>query len=170
MSLSGVPKLAFSDFCPPGHACHLSRVTYRAGERLADHDHGFAEIFWIAEGNGTHLTPARQEPLRAGAVGILGEGDVHGIRSAWGGEMILYNVAFESHHLREMAERYGLDAFGFADALSLRCLHYLSASVVRMFIAEYEVLERSSRADIALHAFLVRVLSVFAPGAFRVFC
>lgn len=162
MGVPAPPKLAFSDFCHRGHACHLARVTYRPGERFADHDHDFAEIFWITAGEGTHLTPLGQDPILPGAAGIIDAGDVHGIRTAWRAPMVLYNVAFGSEHLREIADRYDLHDALTRRGYGARPIRYPGVPAVRSLVSEYGRIEKGPRSEIAVHAFLVRCLALLA--------
>jgi AraC family cel operon transcriptional repressor len=108
-----------------GEAFHFARRTLGPGPLRVLHDHDYFELFWIAEGQVTHVVNGAGVAMKAGEGALIRPQDRHGFSPLGAGPCRLVNVMFRAEtaaHLRrryadELADRYfwtpGVEPQGF---------------------------------------------------------
>lgn len=92
--------LHWQDIVAPGDAFHVARVWITPRTPTRQHNHDFAEVFWIDDGAGTQSG----QPLQAGDILFIRPADTHELVST--GRMQLTNVAFPRDTYDWLRQRY----------------------------------------------------------------
>jgi AraC-like DNA-binding protein/quercetin dioxygenase-like cupin family protein len=87
---------------------HIARVTIHSRYDLSLHNHDYAEIFWIENGNGHHLINGQKTPLKPGTLVMIRPDDEHTFTSTSAGLTIM-NLAFPAETLDYLRARYFTD-------------------------------------------------------------
>jgi AraC-like DNA-binding protein/quercetin dioxygenase-like cupin family protein len=87
---------------------HIARVTIHSRYDLSLHNHDYAEIFWIENGNGFHLINGQKNPLKPGTLVMIRPDDEHTFTSTSAGLTIM-NLAFPAETLDYLRSRYFTD-------------------------------------------------------------
>jgi AraC-like DNA-binding protein len=88
---------------------HIARVTIHSRYDLSLHNHDYAEIFWIENGNGHHLINGQKIALKPGHLVMIRPDDEHTFTSGVAGLTIM-NLAFPADTLDYLSERYFADS------------------------------------------------------------
>jgi len=100
-----VKKFLLKNFIRDDEAFHLARVTIHSRHDLSLHRHNYAEIFWVENGNGTHLINGCKIMLEPGHLVMIRPDDQHTFTAARGGLTIM-NLAFPLDTLYYLRNRY----------------------------------------------------------------
>ena len=91
---------------------HIARTTIQSQNDLQLHKHGFAEVFWIKEGNGIHLINGQEIPLSKGMLCMIRPNDEHTFKLGKNREgLVVTNIAFFEESLSYFKNRY----FSYSD-------------------------------------------------------
>lgn len=90
----------------PGEAYHIARCEMRGPYPCLLHDHDFAELFWVEDGEGIHDFNGTRRPLTRGTLVMLRPQDRHGFRNRAGSAFTIVNVAFPLETDRRLRARY----------------------------------------------------------------
>ena len=88
---------------------HIARVTIHSRYDLSLHNHDYAEIFWVENGDGLHIINGQQVPLKPGNLVMIRPDDEHTFTSTSGGLTIM-NLAFPAETLDYLRNRYFTDS------------------------------------------------------------
>jgi len=92
--------------CLDNQIYNLSRARISARKTTPMHRHDFAEVFWIVQGNGTHLINGEQHAMHPGELCIIRpQRDTHCFTGETA-ELILCNLAFPQTVLCDLCRRY----------------------------------------------------------------
>ena len=121
---------------------HVARAHYKHGLCIDEHDHDFAEIFFVLNGCGTHRIKGCEHPLQPGLVALIHPETAHSIHSLDNLEYI--NVAFETSVLEEFTARY--DSSMMIDNIHFHCtaesLHHLCGLAIDLGHNPSSILKR----------------------------
>ncbi len=103
-----VIKLSLPTFIiNPNDSFHIVRRTITSNENLEYHDHDYAEIFWIKEGDGVHLLNGERIPISKGDLCMIRPADRHTfIANSNTTGLVVTNIAFYLESLQLFKERY----------------------------------------------------------------
>lgn len=88
-------------------AFHIARTTIHSKNDLRLHNHEFAEVFWIKEGNGIHLINQQEVPLTKGTLCMIRPNDKHTFKLDKNHEnLVITNIAFDKNNLQSYKQRY----------------------------------------------------------------
>jgi AraC family cel operon transcriptional repressor len=105
-------KRRWRELVPNGQMYQVSVALDERRMPIALHDHDFAEVLWVVEGEGLHRVNGRKQWLHSGHLVFIRPADRHALEAARpSGEKSrakfrLENVAFSSGVLRDVARRY----------------------------------------------------------------
>lgn len=88
-------------------ACRPSSALLRGANAFPVHRHDFPEVFWVAQGCGTHLVNGKERPLAPGVLVTIRPADAHGFRSDDRGTLVR-NIAIRPNVLAHVKRRYFL--------------------------------------------------------------
>ena len=91
---------------------HVARVTIHSRYDLSLHDHDYAEIFWIENGNGYHIINGQKIALSPGHLVMIRPNDEHTFTSSSAGLTIM-NLAFRVETLDYLRNRYFADSSSY---------------------------------------------------------
>ncbi len=153
-------SLYLRDFVAPGRVLHAASTTYGPGNLTAPHTHDFAEVFWIRAGRGIHRVNGRRLPLQAADLVFIRPHDVHALAAPRGEQMTLVNVAFSTHELRFLKQRYfqGQPQWPWGAPGSLPRVLKLGAGQMQHLDDWSHVLSQPAQSQMVLDAFLLEVL------------
>lgn len=89
---------------PEGQAFHFARNSCSRTFRFIRHNHQFAEIFWIEDGSGQHVTENGTFELRPWELWVVLPDNIHTHRVFK--PLTLVNIAFPAEILKDMDRRY----------------------------------------------------------------
>ena len=101
----GDAHLLWHDEAAGGNLVQVVRHAYHAGDGWAEHDHNFAEVFWVERGTGWQVINGREGPLQAGDCWFLRPQDRHASRAGPEG-MAIINVSFFPAEVSAFALRH----------------------------------------------------------------
>jgi len=86
---------------------HIVRRTITSTEELDYHNHDYAEIFWIKEGQGTHVINGQYIPIKKGYLCMVRPSDTHTFRVEGNDNgLVVTNVAFFKEDMDTFNTRY----------------------------------------------------------------
>lgn len=98
----------------PDDCFHVVRRTITSNENLEYHDHDYAEIFWIKEGEGIHILNGERLPITKGYLCMIRPTDCHTFVSKTNPTgLVVTNIAFYLDSLKLFKERYFPDSNSF---------------------------------------------------------
>ncbi len=98
----------------PDDVFHIVRRTITADEDLDYHDHDYAEILWIKEGEGVHIINGEKHPIKKGTLCMIRPDDVHTFKASGNNTgLVLTNIAFYFESLQLFKDRYFPDSNTF---------------------------------------------------------
>jgi AraC family cel operon transcriptional repressor len=96
----------WKELVKPGHAFHVSAALDERRMPVPVHDHDFAEVTWVREGQGIHRINGRRQKLRTGQMTFIRPTDCHGLEAKPGTAFRLENVAMPVAALKRFLARY----------------------------------------------------------------
>ncbi len=91
----------------PNDLFHIVRRTITSEENLDYHDHDYAEILWIKEGEGFHIINGEKLPIGKGTLCMIRPEDAHTFKSTGNNTgLVVTNVAFYLKSLNLFKDRY----------------------------------------------------------------
>jgi AraC family cel operon transcriptional repressor len=141
-------------------ALHIARVTIHSRDDLSQHNHDYAEIFWIESGKGLHIINGQQLPLGAGSLVMIRPDDEHTFTSNGHGLTIM-NLAFPAETLAYFRNRYFLetnDYFWTPDSLPYATL--LDKTQVRRLSQKAEETWKNKKSKFYLDALLLFIFNL----------
>ena len=96
----------WKDLVTPGHAFHISRNLMNRREPILLHDHDFAEILWLAHGNGVHRINGRVEKLLAGDLVMILPTDAHSLAPIGGATLNICNVVISAPLVTQLRRQW----------------------------------------------------------------
>lgn len=105
-------------------ACRPSSSLLRGPNAFPLHRHDFPELFWVAQGTGTHCINGGEQPLAPSTLVLMRPADAHAFRSDARG-VLVRNIAIRPNVLAHLKRRYFLRDDTFWNARVVRApLHY----------------------------------------------
>jgi AraC family transcriptional regulator, dual regulator of chb operon len=89
------------------HWIQVVRIRYRGGDAYDDHDHGFAEAFWIEAGRARHRCNGQESILQPGDLTVLRPEDVHALSTLDEHGFTMVNVVFRRELITDLRARHG---------------------------------------------------------------
>ncbi len=111
--------LHWHDLVETGQQAHWARVTLRVEEETTLHDHDFAEVFWVEQGQLIHRINDTEQVLAPGSLVLIRPADQHGLRCTDTDACTFFNLAIPRQTWLGLARRYRLERrwWWTADAL-----------------------------------------------------
>ncbi len=111
MSINKIRISLPSFLIEPNDVFHLVRRTITSEENLDYHDHDYAEIFWIKEGDGIHYINGEKLPIKKGTLCLIRPHDTHTFVSTGNNTgLVVTNIAFYLESLNLFKDRYFPDS------------------------------------------------------------
>ncbi|MBR8536059.1 helix-turn-helix domain-containing protein [Carboxylicivirga sediminis] len=127
-------------------AFHIARTTINSLHTLQLHQHNYAEVFWVKEGQGIHLINGEEVPVKKGTLCLIRPDDKHTFRlDKQQEQLVVTNIAFLTDSLDGYKQRYFPNATSyfwatsklpFSIQLSLEQLNEISALTDRLWTYE----------------------------------
>lgn len=156
--------LHWRDLVDTGQRSHWARVTLRADEETALHDHDFAEVFWVERGRLTHVINSTQQVMAPGSLVLIRPSDQHALRCADAGACTFFNLAVSRATWRGLARRYGLGRRWWWASAALPYQTTLRPADVASLSASAERAARMAGSALALDWVVVDVLQRLADA------
>lgn len=135
-------------------AFHVARTTINSVQALQLHQHGYAEVFWVKEGQGIHIINDDEVPLKKGTLCMIRPDDKHTFRLDKRHEsLVITNIAFYTESLSYFKARYfpNSDSYFWTTAklpytvqLGVNQLNELSALTDRLISQKRDLLQLDS--------------------------
>ena len=93
----------------PGEVGHLRRYELNDSTVIPPHDHDFFEIECGLAGTGIQNFNGIEQPFMENEIYLVRDSDVHEVHAPPGRKFALYNIAFETKHLRRFCDDYHLE-------------------------------------------------------------
>jgi AraC family transcriptional regulator, dual regulator of chb operon len=160
-------RITLQPFLAEGESFHLARNEPRQNRNdISDlHCHDFSEIFWIEEGEATHMVNNAELSLKTGDIIFIRPDDVHFIRSHFKKKCHFVNVAFSYQKLIDFKERFfnndpnfwsGNEIYPQKISLNSIQLLELKETVDKMLL--------HSKSELMLEWFLTDLFRILTPG------
>ncbi|NHF59552.1 helix-turn-helix domain-containing protein [Flavobacteriaceae bacterium TP-CH-4] len=149
-------------FLGPSEQFHLSKNLLSKDTPLEYHYHDYFEVFWVANGTGTHLLNGKQYTLKEGTLVFMRPHDCHTFDFESPKEqLILYNLAFYPRDVALFKKRYfnGEEVFFWSMAENLPPL-WLTPDQLRSLSHRADVVLEASRSLFYLDQLLMNVFKL----------
>ncbi len=87
------------------HGCHVQRAFYKPAYAFHEHDHDFAELFFIESGSGEHHH-ARVDELKTGHLGLVAPNLKHFLKASKKESMQIINIAIDKTLWDDIKNKY----------------------------------------------------------------
>jgi AraC family cel operon transcriptional repressor len=152
--------ITWTSVAAPEQAFHLAANGPRDWRGVDAHDHDFAELFWVTHGRGRHEVNGQFDALMPNRLVFLRPTDGHAVHCAPQGGLGLVNLAFPTHNLIFLRERYGVELPElWPAAAALPVTVTLSAAQARWLRSAFDLLGTAPRSQLALDRFLLNLLN-----------
>lgn len=101
-----IPRLRLGKIVAPGDYGIIARPQHSRRRPLRPHRHDFVEIFWVNEGEGTHVVNGRRARIRTGDLCCIQSDDTHSIDVAGETPLVITNIAFPAEVVGWLRQRY----------------------------------------------------------------
>jgi AraC family cel operon transcriptional repressor len=131
----------------------------KKGSAYSLHDHDFAEVFLVEEGEGIHRVNGKRLPLIAGQLIMIRPADAHGFEVVDEKGFVVSNVAFSADLIANLSSRYypnDLLFFGGKQKMPLSIM--LPNAIAVWLSAAFAALVQGPRDRLSLDRFLLNLL------------
>lgn len=160
-----IPCLQLADYLQDGEAFHFASTQRRAGERVPEHTHDFAEMFWVRGHACEHLINGRVQVVEPGMLVLMRPEDRHAFHNHDEGQYRIANLAFPREVLPALLRRFP-ELVAFYDPAQ-PMPHTLKLTTQQQAALQHAAqrLLHVTRAPIYLECFLLNLFTSLLPDA-----
>jgi len=138
---------------------HISRNLYRRRAPVPLHEHDFAEILWVTEGDVTHLINGHRAAMQRGTLAMVLPADRHQLAGCGNRPYSVVNIAFPVARLRQIGSIFRAEAVSwFERDGAIPRHHQLDATALAVLEGEFDQLAHAPRRPWRLTTFCLNLL------------